>query len=168
MISLSTGTSRWRERQCRRTYAINVVSLPLLLPSLPLKKPIARGCKASRNTKNANRERMQGKRKNADCKRMQGKQKFLKRLLKTAIARGCKASKNVIVNSFLLHVGGGSTLVQFCQGCQFFGGIAFWGIEQKNSTAHFVLQKIQEKISTCKNSCCALTKFSQRNLPLHT
>ncbi len=36
---------------------------------------------------------------------------FLKRLLKTLIARGCEASGNAIVSAFLLHVGGGSTLV---------------------------------------------------------
>jgi hypothetical protein len=36
---------------------------------------------------------------------------IFKRLLKTPIARGCKASGNAIVSAFLLHVGGGSTLV---------------------------------------------------------
>jgi hypothetical protein len=78
LISLLTGTSRLRERQHRQTYAINVVSLPPLLPLPPLKTPIARGCKASGNTKNTDRKRMRGKRKNADRKRMQGKRKFLK------------------------------------------------------------------------------------------
>ncbi len=72
---------------------------------------IARGCKASRNTKNADRKRMQGKQKNADRERMQGEQKFFKRLLKMPITRGCEASGNAIVSAFLLHVGGGSTLV---------------------------------------------------------
>jgi hypothetical protein len=93
---------------------------------------------------------------------------FFKRLLKTPIARGCKASRNAIVSAFLLHVGGGSMLVQFRRGCQFFRGIAFQGIEPKNSTARFVLPKIQEKIITCRNSGCALPKFSQLYLPLHT
>jgi hypothetical protein len=59
-------------------YAIDVVSLPPLLPLPPLKTPIARGCVASGNTKNANREKMQGKQKNANCKRMQGEQNFFK------------------------------------------------------------------------------------------
>ncbi len=93
---------------------------------------------------------------------------LFKKLLKTPIARGCKVSGNAIVSAYLLHVGGGSMLVRFCRGRQFFKDIAFQGNEPKKSTARVVLQKIQEKISTCRNSGCALQKFSQLYLPLHT
>jgi hypothetical protein len=70
---------------------------------------------------------------------------FFKRLLKMPIARGCEASGNAIVSAFLLHVGGGSTLVRFFRGHYFFRGIAFQGIEPKKSTACFVLQKNSRK-----------------------
>jgi hypothetical protein len=119
LISLSTGTLRWRERQCRQTYAIDILSSPPLLPLPRLKTPIARGCKASGNSKNADHERMQ-------CER-----KIFKRLLKTLIARECGASGNVIVSAFLLHVGGGSTLIRFCRGRQFLGVLLFRVSSQK-------------------------------------